>query len=69
MIKFSEAFDNYTFRDKMNLFIPLPFWFTQNLGSSLPLVALQYHDAVVNVYLRPFPSVFSVKIIQILLLV
>ena len=34
MIKCSEAFDNYTFRDKMNLFIP-SFWFTQNLGSSL----------------------------------
>ena len=58
MIKFSEAFDNYTFRDKMNLFIPIPFWFTQNLGSSLPLVALQYHDIVVNVYLRPFPECF-----------
>ena len=60
MIKFSDAFDNYTFRNKMNLFIPLPFWFTQNLGSSLPLVALQHHDIIVNVYLRPFSeSIFS----------
>lgn len=58
MVKCSESFDNYTFNDKMNLFIPLPFWFTQNLGSSLPLVALQYHDIVVNVYLRPLSECY-----------
>jgi hypothetical protein len=58
MIKYMESFDNYSFKDKMNLYIPLPFWFTQNLGSSLPLVALQYHDIVVNVYLRPISECF-----------
>ncbi len=58
MIKYSESFDNYTYRNKMNLFIPLHFWFTQNLGSALPLVALQYHDIVVNVYLRPFNETY-----------
>lgn len=52
MIKYSESFDNYTYNNSMNLYIPLHFWFTRNLGSSLPLVALQYHDIVVNVYLR-----------------
>ena len=52
MVKYSESFDNYTYNDKMNLFIPLHFWFTQNLGSSLQVVALQYHDIVVNVYHR-----------------
>ena len=53
MIKCSDSFDSYSYNNKMNLFIPLSFWFTQNLGSSLPLVALQYHDIIVNVYLRP----------------
>ena len=45
-------------RNKMNLFIPLHFWFTQNLGSALPQVALQYHDIVVNVYLRPLAECY-----------
>tara|TARA_B100000795_G_scaffold239348_1_gene200959 strand:- start:3778 stop:5007 length:1230 start_codon:yes stop_codon:yes gene_type:complete len=53
MIKYSNSMDNYTFRNKMKLFIPLPFWFCKNIGNSLPLIALQYHDIVVNVYLRP----------------
>ena len=52
MIKYSESFDNYSYNNSMNLYIPLHFWFTRNLGSSLPLVALQYHDITVNVYLR-----------------
>lgn len=58
MIKHMEAFDQYSFQNRMNLFIPLHFWFTQNLGSSLPLVALQYHDIVVNVYLRSIDQCF-----------
>lgn len=53
MIKLSNSIDNYRFNDNMNLYIPLPFWFCRNIGNSLPLIALQYHDIVVNVYLRP----------------
>ena len=34
--------------------IPLYFWFTQENGLSLPLVALQYHDVLVSLKLRPF---------------
>lgn len=34
--------------------IPLYFWFTQENGLSLPLVALQYHDVSVSLKLRPF---------------
>ena len=58
MIKKNKSFDNYTYNDKINLFIPLPFWFCRNIGSSLPLVALQYHDVVVNVQLRPLKECF-----------
>ena len=30
-------------RVKRDLYIPLPFWFTQNSGSALPLASLQFH--------------------------
>lgn len=31
------------------LFVPLHFWFCENAGLSLPLIALQYHDVKFNV--------------------
>jgi hypothetical protein len=31
------------------LFVPLQFWFCRNVGLSLPLIALQYHEVKVNV--------------------
>jgi hypothetical protein len=35
------------------LSVPLQFWFCRHSGLSLPLVALQYHDVVFNIKLRP----------------
>jgi hypothetical protein len=32
------------------LYIPLPFFYTQNPGTALPLIALQYHEVKINVY-------------------
>lgn len=34
------------------IFVPLQFWFCKNIGLSLPLIALQYHDVKVNVEFR-----------------
>jgi hypothetical protein len=34
------------------LFIPLQFWFNRNVGLSLPLIALQYHEVRINMELR-----------------
>ena len=31
------------------LYVPLQFWFCKNIGLSLPLVALQFHDVKINV--------------------
>jgi hypothetical protein len=31
------------------VFIPLQFWFCRNVGLSLPLIALQYHEVKVNI--------------------
>ena len=34
------------------LFIPLQFWFCRNPGLALPLIALQYHDIIINIDFR-----------------
>ena len=34
------------------MYIPLQFWFCRNVGLSLPLIALQYHEVKVTVQLR-----------------
>ena len=33
-------------------YTPLRFWFNRNIGNSLPLIALQYHDVKLNIELR-----------------
>ena len=35
------------------LYIPLQFWFCQNPGLALPLIALQYHEVKINIDFRP----------------
>jgi hypothetical protein len=35
------------------LLIPLQFWFCQNYGLALPLIALQYHEVRLDLYLSP----------------
>jgi hypothetical protein len=37
----------------LNLFIPFKFYFTQNYGQALPLIALQYHEVEIKLKLRP----------------
>jgi hypothetical protein len=34
------------------LYVPLQFWFCQNPGLALPLIALQYHEVKINIDLR-----------------
>lgn len=40
------------------LTIPLQFQFCRNIGSSLPLIALQYHEVKINLELRPFAECY-----------
>lgn len=35
--------------DDTILYIPLEFWFCRNTGLSLPLIAIQYHEVIINV--------------------
>ena len=41
------------------LYIPLPFWFTQNSGNALPIVSLQFHSVQLQVYFRPLQSLLK----------
>jgi len=42
------------------LMIPLNFWFCQNPGLSLPLIALQYHDVFLKIELRPLTDLYTI---------
>ena len=39
-------------RQPRRLYVPLPFWFTQNSGLALPIVSLQFHSISVSLQLR-----------------
>ena len=40
--------------------VPLQFWFCQNSGLALPLIALQYHDIYINIELRPVRELYTI---------
>jgi hypothetical protein len=46
--------------DGLHLLIPLQFYFCQNPGSYLPLIALQYSPIRINITLRPLQQLFWV---------
>lgn len=41
------------------LHVPLQFWFNRNIGLSLPLIALQYHEVKLYVQFRPFSECYA----------
>jgi hypothetical protein len=41
-----------SFNTPRTLYIPLQFWFCRNVGLSLPLIALQYHEVKINLTLN-----------------
>lgn len=43
------------------IYVPLPFWFTQNSGLALPLIALQYHDVYVTIELKQLSQIYTIK--------
>tara|TARA_B100000963_G_scaffold361979_1_gene401544 strand:- start:3589 stop:4926 length:1338 start_codon:yes stop_codon:yes gene_type:complete len=52
MIGKKENFYNTLEAEEMNLYIPLYFWFCNNPGLSLPLIALQHHVVRINLGIR-----------------
>lgn len=43
-----------------NLYIPLPFWFSNTSKNAFPLVCLQYSDLYIDVSLKPIHELFTV---------
>lgn len=48
------SFNKATQQNSLTLFIPLPFWFCNDISRSLPLVSLQYSDIKVSVQFKNF---------------
>jgi len=40
-------------------YIPLKFWFCRNPGLAVPLIALQYHEVKINLYLNGYNSIYN----------
>lgn len=58
-----DPLDPTTYRpsiESRTLYVPLDFWFTQDPGSALPLVALQYSEVEIQVELRPWIELYKV---------
>ena len=59
--------DNETYLDgnrdtslpELQMYIPLKFWFTRNPASSIPLVALQYHDVKLKLQTRSLKALIN----------
>jgi hypothetical protein len=59
MIGKHDVFTKYTQDNReLTLYIRLPFWFTNNYGLALPLIALQYHDVVLSVHFNKFSKLW-----------
>lgn len=48
----SYTYDSFT--ENMELYIPFTFWFCRNVGLSLPVMAMIYHDVEIIIKLRNF---------------
>jgi len=46
-----QYFDNLD-KAATTIYVPLQFWFCRNVGLSLPLIALQYHEVKINITFR-----------------
>lgn len=44
-------------KNSYKLIIPLQFWFCRNLGLALPLIALRYHDIIIDIKLKKLKEV------------
>ena len=58
MIGLQEAYTQGSQPGPLKLYVPLRFWFCNNVGLSLPLIALQAHPVRVYVKFRPVNQLF-----------
>jgi hypothetical protein len=55
-----QAQNNFPSIPGRDITLPLSFWFSQNPGLALPLVALQYHECEIQLTLRPIRDLYTV---------
>ena len=56
-------FDNSKIRQSIKsrkIYVPLPFWFTNNSNLALPLIALQYSEVKIILTLKPFNKLYTI---------
>jgi hypothetical protein len=58
MIGYQEAYRQDSQPGSLKLYVPLRFWFCNNIGLSLPLVALQAHPVRVLIKIRPLSTLW-----------
>lgn len=54
MVGKTASYSRTSLQDALHLFIPLSFWFSNDMGRVLPLIAMQYAEIRVNIEFRPF---------------
>ncbi len=58
MVGKHDNFNSTTQEGELVLFIPLQFWFCQNKGLALPLIALQNHSVRINIHFNDFDKLW-----------
>ena len=58
MIGKFDNFDETKQNGPLNLYIPLSFWFCKDIGSSLPIVALQNQDVTIDIVFKDIESLW-----------
>jgi hypothetical protein len=58
MIGYQEAYRQDSQPGSLKLYVPLRFWFCNNIGLSLPLVALQAHPVRVLIKMKPLSTLW-----------
>ena len=58
MISKYDVWNHSNGREAIKLFIPLPFWFCNDISRCLPLISLQYSEVTVEVKFRPFEQMY-----------
>lgn len=51
-------------KESYSLYIPLPFWFSKYTGTSLPALALRYHDIQINLKLKELIDCCMIETIE-----
>ena len=55
------SYNKSTQSGALKLFIPLPFWFCNDISRALPIIALQYTDVKLTVKFRPYSEMYNLR--------